>query len=200
MVRASGRQIFAASTVAGVFSLGVLAELMHRRAAPRPAPNGKNPSVVVLGYPSRPGGRPHPVQRWRIKVAKRTIERYGARRVVLSGGASRHGPTEAAVMAKLAKSVGIDPAITILEPNSTSTWANVENSSRLVAGCDVVILVSDPIHAARARGYWLRQHPSDSQRVFVTPCVGIGGWWIKIPTFLYDTLRSARSSLQDRYG
>ena len=199
-MRASGRQIFAASTIAGVFSLGVLAELMHHRAAPRPVPGGKHAAVVVLGYPSLPGGRPHPVQRWRIKAAKRTIERYGAIRVVLSGGASRHGPTEAAVMAKLAKAVGIDPTITVLESNSTSTWANVENSSRLVAGCDVVILVSDPIHAARARGYWLRQHPSDIHRVFVTPCVGIGGWWIKIPTFLYDALRSARSNLEGRYG
>lgn len=100
-------------------------------------------------------------------------------------------------MAKLAKSVGIDPGITILESKSTSTWANVENSSRLVAGCDVVILVSDPIHAARARGYWLRQYPSDAERVFVTPCVGLGTWWMKIPTFLDGTLRSARARIQN---
>ena len=127
------------------------------------------------------------------------LERYGASRLVLSGGASRHGPTEAAVMAKVAKSVGIDPAITILESKSTSTWANVENSFRLVAGSEVVILVSDPIHAARARDYWLRQHPSDIDRVFVTPFVGIGDWWIKIPTFLDSEFRSARSRLLRRY-
>lgn len=198
LVATSGRQIIAGSTIAGVFSLVVLAELAHFRAAPHTIPARRNPAVIVLGYPPLPGGRPHPVQRWRLKVAKRTIERFGVTRVVLSGGATRHGPTEAAVMAKLAKSIGIDPTITILESNSTSTWANIENSSRLVGGCDVVILVSDPIHAARARRYWLRQHPSDSQRVFVTPCVGFGAWWIKVPTFVEGAVRAARSSLQDQ--
>lgn len=99
-------------------------------------------------------------------------------------------------MAKLAITLGIDPAITILESNSTSTWSNVENSSRLVAGSDVVIIVSDPIHAARARRYWIRQHPLDGSRVFVTPCAGLGSWWLKIPTFLDGAFRSARAKQQ----
>jgi vancomycin permeability regulator SanA len=184
------------SVVVGFVSLGVMAEVMHNRAASRRVPQSGNTSVVVLGFPSLPGGRPHPVQRWRVKLAKKTIDRHGAHRVVLSGGSTRSGPTEASVMAKLAVSVGIDPAITILESDAMNTWSNVEFSSMLVADSAVVILVSDPVHAAWARRYWLRQHPSDADRVFVTRCAGIGSWWIKIPAALDGFRRSAQSALR----
>jgi hypothetical protein len=184
------------SVVVGVFSLGVLAEVMHSRAASLSVPAGRSTSVVVLGYPSWRGGRPHPVQRWRVKLAKKTIDRHGADRVVLSGGPTRSGPTEASVMAKLAVAVGIDPTITILESESMNTWSNVKFSSTLVGDSAVVILVSDPVHAAWARRYWVRQHPSDTDRVFVTPCAGLGSWWMKIPTALDGFRRSAQSALR----
>ncbi len=99
-------------------------------------------------------------------------------------------------MAELAVAVGIDPAITILESESMNTWSNVKFSSTLVADSAVVILVSDPVHAAWARRYWLRQHPSDADRVFVTPCAGLGSWWMKIPTALDGIRRSAQSALR----
>lgn len=184
------------SVVVGFVSLGVMAEVMHSRAASLRVPESGSTSVVVLGFPSLPGGRPHPVQRWRVKLAKKTIDRHGAHRVVLSGGQTRSGPSEASVMAKLAVAVGIDPTITILESESMNTWSNVEFSSTLVADSAVIILVSDPVHAAWARRYWLRQHPSDADRVFVTPCAGLGSWWMKIPTALDGFRRLAQSVLR----
>ena len=184
------------SVVVGFVSLGVMAEVMHSRAASLRVPESGSTSVVVLGFPSLPGGRPHPVQRWRVKLAKKTIDRHGAHRVVLSGGQTRSGPSEASVMAELAVAVGIDPTITILESESMNTWSNVEFSSSLVADSAVVILVSDPVHAGWARRYWLRQHPSDTDRVFVTPCAGLGSWWMKIPTALDGFRRLAQSVLR----
>lgn len=184
------------SAVVGFVSLGVIAEVMHHRAASRRVPRSAHTSLVVLGYPSLPGGRPHPVQRWRVELAKKTIDRHGAHRVVLSGGPTRRGRTEASVMAELAVSAGIDPAITVLESDAMNTWSNVEFSSVLVADSDVVILVSDPVHAAWARRYWLRQRPADANRVFVTQSAGIGSWWIKIPTALDGFRRSAQSALR----
>ena len=196
VVHAPQRDSILRSVVVGFVSLGVMAEVIHSRAASLRVPDSGSTSVVVLGYPSLPGGRPHPVQRWRVKLAKKTIDRHGAHRVVLSGGQTRSGPTEASVMAKLAAGVGIDPTITILESESVNTWSNVKFSSTLVADSAVVILVSDPVHAAWARRYWLRQHPSDGDRVFVTPCAGLGSWWMKIPTALDGFRRSAQSVLR----
>jgi vancomycin permeability regulator SanA len=195
-VHAPHRNSILRSVVVGFISLGVMAEVMHSRAASRRVPEAGSTSVVVLGYPSWRGGRPHPVQRWRVKLAKKTIDRHGADRVVLSGGPTRSGPSEASMMAKLAVEVGIDPTITILESESMNTWSNVMFSSTLVADSAVVILVSDPVHAAWARRYWLRQHPSDADRVFVTPCAGLGSWWMKIPTALDGFRRSAQSVLR----
>jgi vancomycin permeability regulator SanA len=181
------------SVVVGFVSVGVVAEVMHRRAAPLRVPDRGDTAVVVLGYPSLHGGRPHPVQRWRVELAKKTIDRHGAHRVVLSGGQSRGGPTEASVMERLAVAVGIDPTTIILETESLDTWTNVQFSSALVTDSAVVVLVSDPVHAARARRYWLRQHPSDADRVFVTQCAGLGSWWMKIPAALDGFRRSAQS-------
>ena len=195
-VHAPQRDTILRSVVVSFVSFGILAEVMHSRAASLRVPESGNTSVVVLGYPSWRGGRPHPVQKWRVKLAKKTIDRHGAHRVVLSGGPTRSGPTEASVMAELAVAVGIDPAITILESESMNTWSNVEFSSTLVADSAVVILVSDPVHAAWARRYWLRQHPSDADRVFVTPCAGLGSWWMKIPTAFDGFRRSAQSVLR----
>jgi hypothetical protein len=85
-VHALRRDAIWRSAVVGFVSLGVMAEVMHRRAASLRIPESASTSVVVLGYPSLPGGRPHPVQKWRVALAKKTIDRHGADRVVLSGG------------------------------------------------------------------------------------------------------------------
>lgn len=192
-MHAAQRATILRSVVVGFVSVGVVAEVMHRRAAPLRVPDRGDTAVVVLGYPSLHGGRPHPVQRWRVELAKKTIDRHGAHRVVLSGGQSRGGPTEASVMERLAVAVGIDPTTIILESESLDTWTNVQFSSALVTDSAVVVLVSDPVHAARARRYWLRQHPSDADRVFVTQCAGLGSWWMKIPAALDGFRRSAQS-------
>ena len=184
------------SVAVGFVSLGVIAEVMHSRAASLRVPESARTSVVVLGFPSLRSGRPHPVQKWRVKLAKKTIDRHGAHRVVLSGGTTSGGPTEASATAKLAIAAGIDPTITVLESESMNTWSNVEFSSRLVEDSAVIILVSDPVHAARARKYWLQQHPCDTDRVFVTPCAGIGSWWMKIPTALDPLRQSVQSVLR----
>ena len=57
----------------------------------------------------------------------------------------------------------------------------------LVTGCADVVIVSHPLHAARARRYWLQQFPADAGRVHV-----VGGrrpfdqWWFATASAVYE--------------
>ena len=140
-------------------------ELLHRRAAasvsaPAAKPTGR-PAVVVLGYPSRADGRPHPVQRWRVRVALRTVRRAAADLVVFSGGAVRNEHVEAETMAALARREGLRGVEVVCETAARSTRENVVLAAPLVAGRSQVLLVSDPMHVRRARRLWLEARPED---------------------------------------
>jgi len=143
-------------------------------------------AVVVLGYPSRRNGNPHPLQRWRAELAVRTAIATSARWIVFTGGNPTRGRTEAEVMAALAVAPGLAGPDILLEDSSVSTWQNVGNTMPLVEEAASVVLVSDPLHAARARSYWLRQRPNDAERVTVTDESPLfDHWWLKVPTGIH---------------
>ncbi len=107
-------------------------------------------------------------------------------------------------MADIATSLGYpgptNPAV-ILETNATSTWENVHGSAPLVEGADIVILVSDPLHARRAQRYWHQQHPGDTDRVFVTDgSPRFADWWMKIPTAAVSAVRWRAVAVKHRLG
>lgn len=165
-------------------------ELAHALAAsPTPQPATK-PVILMLGFHSRRNGAPHPVQRWRIKLALRTAQRYHSDRMIISGGFTRGPRSEAGLLAELL-SREPNPFVEIrLEERATTTWENVMFSRALLGGDETVVIVSDPLHAARARRYWLKQSPGDQHRVFITGCCGLfDGWWLKSPTAIVEILR-----------
>ncbi|MFN0029544.1 MAG: YdcF family protein [Acidimicrobiales bacterium] len=163
----------------------------HARAAGSGVPIGQTIAVVVLGFPARRDGSPHPVQRWRARLAATTATRSGATVAIFTGAGRHGGASEAAVMAQLARDLGMSHGVEVrVETRSTNTWENVANASAMVEDVDRIVIVSDPLHAARARSYWLQQRPQDGGRVFVTDQSGFwDGWWLKLPAALDACLK-----------
>lgn len=175
----------------GALGLAVVStELAHAQAAsPNPQP-GTKPVILMLGFHSRRNGAPHPVQRWRINLALRTAQAYQCDRLIISGGYTRGSQSEAGLLAELLAKEA-NPFVEIrLEERATTTWENVLFSRELLNSDETVVIVSDPLHAARARRYWLKQSPGDQHRVFITGCCGpLDGWWLKGPTAIVEILR-----------
>jgi uncharacterized SAM-binding protein YcdF (DUF218 family) len=147
---------------------------------------GRPSAVVVLGHPARRSGRPHRVQRARVAAAVAVFRAVDANRIVMCGGARKNPIVEADVMVRLARELGVDADALVAERRSTTTWENVSEAAPLVRDCAAVHIVSQPLHAARARRYWLRQFPDDGNRVFVTLGDVDTRWWIAAPIAVYE--------------
>ncbi|MCX4098306.1 YdcF family protein [Nocardia sp. alder85J] len=188
------------AVAAGLFTIVVGAEWLHRRASRR-GPDGPGwadtgsdgtEAVVVLGYPARHDGTPHPMQRWRCRIASRSMHRDGI--VVFTGGAVRRTRAEANVMARYARDVlGIPADRIVTETRARSTWQNIEFSIPLIEHADRIILVSDPMHAARARRYLRVQRPDLAARL--APAADyrpFEQWWLKVPTAAHELAAISR--------
>ena len=169
----------------GALGVGAV-EALHWRAARNPAtfgaedPQARTEALIVLGYPSTRRGTIHPVQRWRCDIALRSLHPGRSPIVVFTGGARKHGSSEAAAMATHARDVlGLSAEIR-LEDRSMTTWENIAFALPMVADADVIKIVSDPLHAARARTYVRAQQPDLATRlVAVDNYRPFERWWIK---------------------
>ncbi len=183
--------------IAAIAGLVVAAELLHQRAGQSAiAPDEGSAVVVVLGYPTLRSGRPHPIQRWRVRLGVRTMRATGASHIIFSGGSPRNAHTEAETMARLAVAADVPDAAIIVETESVSTWQNVAYCEPLTRGFDHVILASDPLHAKRAHRYWIEQHPDDRERIYVSDArLPFEGAWSSVPTAAVEIIRSIRKRL-----
>lgn len=113
--------------------------------------------AVVLGARVLEGGVPSGALRARVECAVGLYRRGRVRRLLLSGGASGSGPSEAEVMARLAREAGVPHDALVLESDSRSTAGNASRSARILERLGVrrVLLVSDDFHLFRAcRSFW----------------------------------------------
>lgn len=174
--------------VGGAVLFGEVADRWSRRGS-HAGPAG-DVAVVVLGYPGHtPPGRA--LQRWRVRMGIRALERHPGARLVLSGGVTFGAVSEAAQMASIARAMGAPTRSILLDERSTTTWENVMFSRPLVDRADRIVLVSDGVHAARARRYWLRQFPHDAGRVVVDPIsVPLEAAWLKGPSAIGQVFRA----------
>ncbi|MQY25752.1 hypothetical protein NRB56_13110 [Nocardia sp. RB56] len=186
--------------VAGLVTVAA-SEALHHRASRRgfgdesgwdTAGSDGTEAVVVLGYPSRPDGSTHPLQRWRCRIAARSMHQDGI--VVFTGGAVRRKQAEADVMARYACDVlGIPAGRIVTETRARSTWQNIEFSIPLIEHADRIRVVSDPMHAARARRYLRIQRPDLATRL--APAADyrlLEQWWLKVPTAAHELAAVAR--------
>ncbi|MGV9680518.1 YdcF family protein [Nocardia sp. NPDC003482] len=185
----------------GMVAVVVTAELLHWRASRRLLGPGVGPArsevVVVLGYPVRRNGRMHPLQRWRCRIAVRSLDSRVDGTLVFTGGAVRREPAEAEVMARYAREVlGVPEGRVVIETKAESTWQNIEFTVPMMEGVDRVKIASDPMHAARARRYLRMQRPDLAERV-----VGAADyrllerWWLKVPTAGHEVAAIVRRQL-----
>lgn len=123
--------------------------------------------------------------------------RFDAPRLICSGGAVANRWVEAETMAGIAVRSGIDPIKVVIEGESPNSWENAANTRELVDGGEAVLLVSDPLHAARVRSYWLTQQPTDEGRVFVADIrTGWRDLWLLTPAAVIEIARRARDRLR----
>lgn len=156
------------------------AELVNRILASRLVgeAHGEHTAVVVLGFANRSSDI-NAVNRWRVRSGIATAELYRADVLVLSGG-DPGGYCEAEIMAKYAQELGYRGTVEI-EDASRTTEENLQNSMHFVESASRIALVSNPLHAYRARKLFGRLRPDLARRLVRTVDVRAGRWSILIP-------------------
>jgi hypothetical protein len=180
----------------------VAAEVLHWRAsraelgaAAQVAGGGE--AVVVLGY-GNAGDRANWMNRWRVRAGIRSLDPSARESLLVLCGGPVGGPIpEAELMAAYARERGYAGPIA-LDATSRTTWQNVANAIPLIEGADAIKIVSNALHAAKARGYLRRQRPDLAARLVRGEDYRVGEQlWLKPLAVLIDlrhTLRTRRAA------
>jgi uncharacterized SAM-binding protein YcdF (DUF218 family) len=174
----------------GVFGLALWVHLFGRR------PRGPRPpleALVVLGALVRPDGRASPALAARARHAAALYHAGVAPLLVLSGGASGSGPSEARVALGLLRGAGVPEGACLLEEESRSTRDNARLTTPLLAarGLTRVGVVSDGFHLLRARRLFRRAGLAVA--TFPAPLAGRG---LSVFDQLHWSVREALSLLR----
>ena len=127
------------------------------------APRGQ--AVLVLGHADA-GPRAGRINRRRIIRGLAALETDGA--LIVSGGAVAGRRSEARLLADAARDAGYRGPIA-LEEASRSTWENMANSQTLLEPYARIVIVSEPVHAAKARALFAAQRPDLASRLVADP-------------------------------
>lgn len=127
------------------------------------APRGQ--AVLVLGHADA-GPRAGRINRRRIIRGLAALETDGA--LIVSGGAVAGRRSEARLLADAARDAGYRGPIA-LEEASRSTWENMANSQTLLEPYARIVIVSEPVHAAKARALLAAQRPDLASRLVADP-------------------------------
>lgn len=119
----------------------------------------------MLGVRNR-GARANYLNRFRVRAGVRSISPTARDSVlVLCGGAVAGPQTEADLMARYARDeLGYDGPLH-LDRDSQSTWENISNAIPLIEDADVIKIVSNSLHAERARVYLWKKRPDLAHRL-----------------------------------
>lgn len=158
--------IAAGASLAVVLAVG---EVTHWRASHRRLGDGtrsaRTEAIVVLGYKNR-GGRANYVNRHRVRAAVRSIDpMVGETVLVFCGGPVAGSIPEADLMMEFARRALGYRGPAKLDRTSLSTWDNIRNAIPLVETADTIKIVSDSMHAEKARAYLWRLRPDLARRL-----------------------------------
>lgn len=163
------------------------AEVVHWRAArslTRPDDGSGTEAVVVLGYRNPDRDAINWLNRWRVRAGLRSINRRSTRtRLIVSGG-----PYEAMLMARYAARRGYTGEV-IVEDVSRTTWENVEQVIPFLEDVERIKVVSNPLHAQKARIYLQVQRPDLAERAVRAADFRVGEWAPLKPLFAVYGLR-----------
>jgi uncharacterized SAM-binding protein YcdF (DUF218 family) len=149
----------------------VWAEAVHRRASRRgftpgasPVKTGSNGVIVVLGIANR-GSHANVINRWRARMALRSVPIAATTAIIASGGAVRGPVPEATLLAQyLRHHLGWRGPLEE-ETTSRSTWENIQNVVPALEDAEWIMLVSNRLHAEKARTFLRRQRPDLADRL-----------------------------------
>jgi uncharacterized SAM-binding protein YcdF (DUF218 family) len=111
-------------------------------------------AVIVLGFPPRRDGRTNAVQRWRCRIAVRSLDPGRSSVLIMTGAATRGRRSEAEVMAGYARDIlGVPAQQLMLEEQARSTWDNIKYSLPVAEQYTAIKIASDPFHVRRAHRY-----------------------------------------------
>jgi uncharacterized SAM-binding protein YcdF (DUF218 family) len=136
----------------------------RHRMGSRPGRSGTGEAVLVLGYRNR-GTRANIISRWRVRAGLRSCQRPGPSRLVLCGGPVGGSVAEAELMACYARESCGYAGELITEVGSRSTWENVQNAVPLIEHADRIKIVSNSLHAEKARFYLWQHRPDLAERL-----------------------------------
>ncbi|MEU3269293.1 YdcF family protein [Saccharomonospora sp. NPDC006951] len=193
-------------TVMAAVGVVIWGELVHWRAARAQVcerPFARSEAVVVLGFRDTGGERANALNRWRMRAALRSIDPAMSDSILVCSGASGAGSvSEAALLARYAVAERGFTGTARLEERSRSTWQNIENVIPLIEHADQIKIVSNPLHAQKARLYLRHQRPDLAERLVRADDYRPGEAWPLKPFFalygLRDLARCKRSLARKR--
>lgn len=146
--------------VSGLLGVGLPVWWQRRRVLARADGHPPEPAdvIVVLGRELEPGDRPSEIYRARLEHGAELLRRGLARTILVSGGLTGTARrTEAEVGRRVLVERGVPESAILVEERSRFTLENLFNARRALAerGLARVILVSDPLHLARAEAFAL---------------------------------------------
>jgi uncharacterized SAM-binding protein YcdF (DUF218 family) len=153
-------------------------------------------AVIVLGFPPRRHGRTNAVQRWRCRIAVRSLDPGRSSVLIMTGAATRGRRSEAEVMAGYARDrLGVPARHIMLEEQARSTWDNIRYSLPLAEQFAAIKVASDPFHVRKAHRYVARIRPDLVTRLEPARCYRPGEYLLlKAAIVAYEI----RSRLQRR--
>ncbi len=89
-------------------------------------------TIIVLGCPANPDGKPSPVQRERVSEGVRQYRAGRAPMLIMTGGAAHNRYVEAEVMASIAEAQGVPPAAILQELQAQNTIQNAFYSVQIM--------------------------------------------------------------------
>lgn len=188
-----------AAVTCGLVAAAVLvtAEVLHWRASWRELGGGGSvpglDAVVVLGYRNA-GARANWMNRWRVRAGIRSFAPAAKEKLLVLCGGAVGGPIpEAELMAAYARELGYAGPIA-LDRESRTTWENIENAIPLVEAAAVIKIVSNSLHAAKARAYLRRLRPGLAARLTRGEDYRVGEQlWLKPAAVVMDLRHTART-------
>lgn len=110
------------------------------------------------------------------------FRKFQCSKIIFSGGAVENQYAEADTMAAIAESRGVSSNDRIIERRARSTWENVGCSKPYFKDALQVLIVSDTLHAHRAKKYACRQDSRHCSSVFAIGVIPpLSALWWSIP-------------------
>jgi len=151
-------------------------------------------AVIVLGFPPRRDGRASAVQRWRCRIAVRSLDPGRSPVLIMTGAATRGHRSEAEVMAGYARDIlGVPAQQIMLEEQARSTWDNITYSLPLAEQFTAIKIASDPFHVRKAHRYAASIRPDLLPRLEPARCYRPGEYLLlKAAILAYEIWSHAR--------